>query len=105
MIAELFLCAALALPPVNFFKPPLTKADETFFRFVREVTDSNLKFVHKTATWDQMTKVIFEMPKGGVVFIDQEFDKLLNYFRGRDFERFPMMWRTYHIYRRRGAAA
>ena len=105
MIAELFLIGALALPPVGFFRPPLTPADRAFFDFVQQIAVGHLVFLHKTASWEQITKRVFEMPPGTIFFIDQEFGKLHNYFKGRDFEYFPMHWRGYSIYRKRGSSS
>lgn len=104
MISEIFLIGALAFPPIGFFKPPLTPADRAFFEFVSQISGNSLTFVKPKSSWDSITEAVFKIPKGGFIFIE-EFGKLHDYFKERDFEYFPMMWRTYHIYRRRGAVS
>lgn len=105
MIAELFLACALALPSQGGWRPPLTRADRDFHSFMRQLTNYELGFINKKDSWETLTQKVRNTPPGGIIFIEQEFDKLHNYFKERDFEYFPFMWRGYHIYRRRGGAA
>lgn len=99
MISELFLVCALALPP-EYFYVNITPADKAFFSMIREMADE-IVFLSKK-NWH---KGILTIRPGTIVFIQEELGELLFYFKGRDYERFPFMWKEFHIYRRRGTSA
>jgi hypothetical protein len=105
MISELFLICALSLSGDVAWKPPLTVGDQDLMSFMRALSIHTMSFVHKKTPWEYFTQSVTHTPKGGVLFIEYDFGKLEEYFKGRDWERFPFKWRDYYIYRKRGYSA
>lgn len=102
MIAEAFLACALAMAPVGGWRPPLGDADHTVMRCLRAMTEQELVFIHRDATWQEFNQIIWHAPKGSFILIARSYASLKAYFNGRDYELLPFMWRDYMIYRKRG---
>lgn len=99
---ELLLIAALSAPALSFNAPMTTEttfnqADAAFFSMLRAMSPNGyVAMVAESA----LPSVLRNVPHGGFILIDGPYGRVLEYFRGRDFERLPMLWRDKHIYRR-----
>lgn len=77
--------------------PPVDEADIAMLSFLRSMSPTGYVGY---STFDELSKSVFNTPPGGFLLIAGSYGRVLEYFRGRDFERLPFMWRDKHIYRR-----
>lgn len=94
--------SALAPKPTSIKTKAFTEADEAFFRMFQAFTgDRWISFVSDGADFMDLSAVMTRMRPGSVMFVEmQNHPGWWNYLKGSGFEYFPMMWRTYHIWRK-----
>jgi hypothetical protein len=102
-------CSALSPRPVAFKTQAFSEADEAFFRMFQAFTgDRGISFVSDGADFIDLSAVMTRLRPGGVMFVEMQNHRgWWNYLRGSGYEYFPMMWRTYHVWRKpmRGVGA
>lgn len=99
LLCVILVSSALALPS-EYFHVNITPADKAFLTMMKDMAN-DLIFLHEK-NW---RKGILSIQPGDIVFIKEKLETLLFYFKGRDYERFPYMWKEFHIYRKRGTSA
>lgn len=98
-IAALFLSCALALPIVSGYHPPFMKADEAFFTFLVECTNQEPNSVVFYGRRDSLPETIERVSPGGFLLIKERY-QIFFYFVQHGWEKMPMFWKSYQIYRK-----
>jgi uncharacterized membrane protein YgdD (TMEM256/DUF423 family) len=99
---DAFSRSVLSLKPAASFQRNFSEADQAFFKFLHEISYSN----HVGMTdFEHVQKFVMRTPPGGVLLVEGPIGDVIAYFKGRDFEKLPFIWKTHHIYRRRMSSA
>ncbi len=93
---EIFLIAALALPSFQKEKP-FSDADRAAFAMFKAINDD----VQIMKFDDDLPRKIMRLSPGGFIFVSGEYARIKLYFKNRDFEPLPFLWRNHVIYRKK----
>ena len=104
MIIEAFLICALSLPLESAWHPPLTNADHSFFRMLDEISGGYITLLPRPYNLEALQEMVFHAHPGSILLVENNFGMVHKFFKGRNWERLPMSWRGYYIYRKRGSA-
>lgn len=103
VIKEIILACALAVPAATW-KPPLTHADAIVHAFLAMMTQAktmdDVFFINRYSAWNETRERLMDLGAGGFALIEGHLYDLKPWFKSHGWMEFPMMWRTYHIFKK-----
>lgn len=95
--------SALCPKPVVSFRQGFSEADQAFFRFLGAMGPEHpdrILILEAPYTEEDLLKGLWWLQPGGFLLVNDAFGVAMKYFKPRNWERLPFLWKDYSIYRK-----